>query len=117
MGGSGFKAGAVGVCGCRLYCIHSCPVGCGGGWHGADAGVEELYIVCRHEAHPQTVEQSSERGVGPLALGHLRLEYNECGEEGDVQGLAQSLRTLGRRGDFLAGWCISIGAVAGSDRR
>jgi len=27
-----------------------------GGWHGADADVEELHIVGRHEAHPQTVE-------------------------------------------------------------
>ena len=55
---------------CRLYRIYSCAVGCGGGCRGADArGVEELRIVGRHEAHPQTVEHSGEQGVGPLALG------------------------------------------------
>ena len=30
-------------------------------------GIEELHIVGRHEAHPQTVEQSGEQGVGPGA--------------------------------------------------
>ena len=59
---------------CRVYRIHSCAVGCGRGRRGADAGVEEIHIVSRHEAHPQTVEQSGEQGVGLLVLGHLRLE-------------------------------------------
>jgi len=49
-------------------------VGCGGGSRGADAGVEELHIVSRHEVHPQTVEQTGEQGVGPLVLGRLQLE-------------------------------------------
>jgi len=72
MGGSGTKAGAVGICsvaGCTAV-----PWGCGGGRRGADAGVEELHIVSRHEAHPQTVEQSGEQGVGPRVLGHLQRE-------------------------------------------
>jgi len=82
MGGSGSKTGAVGVCGvARLHHIHGCAVGWVCGSCGVDAGVEELHIVARHEAHPQTVEQSGERGVGPLALGHLRSEYNDCGKE------------------------------------
>jgi len=34
---------------CRLYRIHSCAVGCGGGGRGTDAGIEELHIA-RHEA-------------------------------------------------------------------
>jgi len=46
-------------------------VGCGGGRRGADAGVEELHIVARHEARH---EQSGEQGVGLLARGHLQLE-------------------------------------------
>jgi len=50
-------------------------MGCGGGCRGTDAGgVEELHIVGRHEAHPQTVEQSGEQGVDQLALGHLQFE-------------------------------------------
>jgi len=37
-------------------------VDCGSGCRGAEAGgVEELHIVARHEAHPQTVEQSVEQ--------------------------------------------------------
>jgi len=54
-------------------------VGCDCGWRGTDAGVEELHIVACHEAHLQTVEQSDKEAVGPLALGHFRIEYNQCG--------------------------------------
>ena len=98
---------------CRLYHINSCAVGyvvictttttvgCGVGGRGVDAGVEELHIVARNEAHPQMVEQSGEQKV---TSGSNKLTY--CG---DVQGLIQSLRTLGRRGEFLVGWCISGG--------
>jgi len=38
-------------------------VGCGVGGRGVEVGVEELHIVARNEAHPQTVEQSSEQKI------------------------------------------------------
>ena len=74
MGGSGSKAGAVGICGVAGYTASTAMP-----WVVAAAGVAPKrvlrnYIVSRHEAHPQTVEQSGEQGVSPLVLGHLRLE-------------------------------------------
>jgi len=75
-------------------------VDCGGGGGGADAGVEELHIVARHEAHPQAVEQSGEGGSARWRW-FISGSNTITVAKRDVQDLAQSLRTLGRRGDFL----------------
>jgi len=39
---------------------------------GADAGVEELHIIARHEAYPQTFSRA--------VKGHFWIEYNHCAD-------------------------------------
>jgi len=96
MGGSGSKAGAVAVCGvCRQYRIHSCAVNCNGDGRGTDACVVELHIVASH------IRRRLSRAVNRGSAAVDGSPPARTGDEGDIQGLAQSLRTLGRREDFL----------------
>jgi len=83
MGGSGSNAGVVGVCCDAGYTGSIGAVDCGASGRGADACVEELHISLIMMPIPRRLS----RAVGPPAFGLLRLEYNDCGEEGDEHGL------------------------------
>ena len=63
--------GSRGLRCCRLYRIHQLCRGLRRRQAGPDASVEEVHIV---RPIYRRFEQSGEQGVGPLVLGHLRLE-------------------------------------------
>ena len=77
VGGGVSKAGVVGVCGVA-GCTASIVVPC----IAVAAGVAPTRVLrnCTSPPVMRPIRRRLSRAVGPLALGHLRLEYNDCGE-------------------------------------